>query len=311
MGKIVGAALVSHHPGLMQCEEFRRAMGAGEDSDLIAGYARLRQKIEGVEPDVVMIFDSHWFTTGYHLVDGGERYQGSYISDEMPWYLHGVPYDYRGHPELALAIEAVSRERGGYNRAICHPELGRQYATVNLVKHLRVELTDTPVVTVSSCQNCDWPHFLKSGEAIGEAIERSNLRVVLLASGALSHKFNGIEWTPKHPRIFHESNVSSPENIASDKGAIALMQEGRHDQVLERWNDEYRRMPWEAFGAHYLQMLGAMGGAACRAKGEALSAYENARGTGNIHIWFDTQPHLTHRPAGGASEFAPQARSHA
>ena len=308
MGKIVGAALVSHHPGLMQCEEFRRAMGAGEDSDLIAGYARLRERIEAQKPDVVLIFDSHWFTTGYHLVDGGARYHGTYISDEMPWYLHGVPYDYRGHPELALAIEAASRQRGGYNRAICHPHLGRHYATVNLVKHLRLELSDTPVVTVSSCQNCEWTHFLKSGETIGEAIARSDQHVVLLASGALSHKFNGIDWTPKHPRIFHESNVSSPENIASDKQAIALMQEGRHDEILARWNDEYRRLPWEAFGAHYLQMLGAIGGAECRAKGEALSAYENARGTGNIHIWFDTQPHLTHRPAGGDNESAPRAR---
>jgi 3,4-dihydroxyphenylacetate 2,3-dioxygenase len=286
MGQIVGAALVSHHPGLMQCEEFRRAMGAGEDSDLIAGYARLRERIAAVKPDVVLIFDSHWFTTGYHLVDGGARYSGSYISDEMPWYLHGVPYDYRGYPQLALDIEAVSRERGGYNRAICHPELGRQYATVNLVKHLRLELSDTPVVTASSCQNCDWPHFLESGAAIGEAIRRSDLRVVMLASGALSHKFNPIDWSPKHPRIYHESNVSRPENIESDKGAIELMRQGRHDTILERWQDEYRKLPWEAFGAHYLQMLGAMGGAACRAQGEALSAYENARGTGNIHIWF-------------------------
>ncbi|WP_304304934.1 extradiol ring-cleavage dioxygenase [Pseudacidovorax intermedius] len=286
MGQIVGSAIVSHHPGLMQCEEFRRLQGAGEDSDLIPGYARLQARIEEARPDVVMIFDSHWFTTGYHLVDGGERYTGTYISDEMPWYLHGVPYDYRGHPQLALAIEAVSREQGGYNRAIRHPDLGRQYATVNLVKQLRLELSDTPVVTVSSCQNCEWPHFLKSGEAIGEAIRRSDLRVVLLASGALSHKFNGIDWKPNHPRIFHETNVSSPENIESDKGAIAMMAEGRHDMILERWDGEYRRKPWEAFGAHYLQMLGAMGGADCRAKGEALSAYENARGTGNIHIWF-------------------------
>ncbi|MFM9039845.1 MAG: hypothetical protein ACKOQV_08015, partial [Betaproteobacteria bacterium] len=54
------------------------------------------------------------------------------------------------------------------------------------------------------------------------------------------------------------------------------------------WDEDYRQRPWEAFGAHYLQMLGALGGAACRAKGEALSAYENARGTGNIHMWFDT-----------------------
>ena len=304
MGQIVGAALVSHHPGLMQCEEFRVLQGAGSDSDLIAGYARLRQKIQGVKPDVVLVFDSHWFTTGYHLVDAGDRYQGSYVSDEMPWYLHGVPYDYRGHPGLALAIEAVSRERGGFNRAIRHPDLGRHYATVNLVKQLGLELSDIPVVSVSSCQNCEWPHFLKSGEAIGEAIDRSDLRVLMLASGALSHKFNGIDWKPNHPRIFHESNVSRPENIESDKQAISLMQQGRHDLILQRWDDEYRRKPWEAFGAHYLQMVGAMGGAACRFEGEPLSAYENARGTGNIHVWFDTQPHLRPSAEQGPSEFS-------
>lgn len=285
-GTIVGAALVSHHPGLMQCEEFRRLQGAGEDSDLIAGYARLREKIAAAAPDVVMIFDSHWFTTGYHLVDAGAAYRGTYTSDEMPWYLHGVPYAYRGHPALALALEAASRARGGYVRAVAHPDLGRHYATVNLVKQLRLELSDLPVVTVSSCQNCRWQQFLQSGEDIGEGIRHSGLRVLLLASGALSHRFNGIDWKPSHPRIFHESNVSSPENVASDKNAIALMQLGRHDQILERWDEEYRHKPWEAFGAHYLQMLGAMGGADCRAQGEPLSAYENARGTGNIHIWF-------------------------
>ena len=286
-GQIVGAALVSHHPGLMQCEEFRVLQGAGADSDLIAGYGRLREKIAAAAPDVVVIFDTHWLTTGYHLVDGAAHYRGNYISDEMPWYLHGVPYDYRGHPELALLIEAVSRERGGYNRVINHPELGKQYATINLVKHLRFEISHTPVVTISSCQNCDWLHFLKSGEAIGEAIRRSGLRVLLLASGALSHKFNAIDWKPNHPRIFHESNVSRPGNIESDKRVIALFQQGRHDTVLDRWNDEYRKLPWEAFGAHYLQMLGALGGNQCRAKGTSLSAYENARGTGNIHVWFD------------------------
>lgn len=287
-GKIVGAALVSHHPGLMQCEEFRVLQGAGSDSDLIPGYARLRERITAARPDVVAVFDSHWFTTGYHLADGGAHYQGRYISDEMPWYLHGVPYDYRGCPELAQLIETVSRERGGYNRAICHPDLGRQYATINLVKQLRLEQAGVPVLSLSSCQNCEWPHFLDSGAAIGEAIRRSGLRVVLLASGALSHRFNGIDWRPRHPRIFHESNVSRPENIESDKGALALMQAGRHDQIVERWQDEYRKLPWEAFGAHYLQMLGAMGGRDCRAPAQALSAYENARGTGNIHLWFDT-----------------------
>ncbi|MBA6098441.1 hypothetical protein I5S53_17185 [Pseudomonas juntendi] len=287
MGQIVGAAIVSHHPGLMQCEEFRRAMGAGEDSDLIAGFARVREKIQALKPDVVVIFDSHWFTTGYHLVDASARYEGRYTSDEMPWYLHGVPYAYRGYPALAQAIEQVSREQGGYNRAIAHPDLERQYATINVIKLLRLETLDIPVVTVSSCQNCEWPQFLQSGEAVGEAIRRSDLRVVLLASGALSHKFNGIDWKPNNPRIFHESNVSSAAAMESDKGAIALMAEGRHDQILARWDEDYRRQPWEAFGAHYLQMLGALGGDKFQGKGTALSEYENARGTGNIHVWFD------------------------
>lgn len=286
-GRIVGAAVVSHHPGLMQCEDFRRMMGAGQDSDLIAGYARLRERIAAARPDVLVVFDTHWFTTGYHLVDAGTRYSGTFVSDEMPWYLHGVPYDYRGHPGLAYEIEAASRERGGFNRAIANPGLGRQYATLNLVKQLRLELDDVPVVSVSSCQNCRWQHFLESGAAVAEGIRRSGLRAVLLASGALSHRFNDIDWKPTHPRIFHETNVSSPENVASDKGAIELFRQGRHDLILERWDTEYRKRFWEASGAHYLQMVGALGGADCRTPGEPLSEYENARGTGNIHLWFD------------------------
>ena len=52
----------------------------------------------------------------------------------------------------------------------------------------------------------------------------------------------------------------------------------------------------EAWGAHYLQMIGAIGGSDCTAKGTALSEYENAHGTGNIHIWFDV--HSAIRKAG-------------
>jgi len=284
MGQIVGAAIVSHHPGLMQCEEFRVMQGNGADSDLIAGYERVRKQIDAVQPDVLLIFDTHWFTTGYHLVDGGGHYAGKYISEEMPWYLYGVPYDYDGCPELARAIERVARERKVQSRGVFDPDLARHYPTINLVAKLG---RSEKIVSVSSCQNCRPEHFLQSGEVIAEAIARSDWRVVLLASGALSHRFNQIDWKPNHPCIFHESNVSRPENIASDKQAVELFKQGRHDLVLERWDGEYRKVFWEAFGAHYLQMVGALGGTDCRIPGTPLSDYENARGTGNIHVWFD------------------------
>ena len=286
MGEIVGAAIVSHHPGLMQDDEFRVMMGAGADSDLIAGYDRLRERIDAVKPDVLMIFDTHWFTTGYHLYDGGARYEGTYISDEMPWYLHGQRYGYRGAPDLARLGQQVAEERGVMALAVEDETLPRHYATINVVNRLNAR---ERVVTVSNCQNCETHHFLESGAVLGEAIRRSGYRVVLLASGALSHKFNPIDWVQKNPRIYHPENVSSAANVESDLEAIGLLEEGRHDLVLDRFPTVYARIPWEGLGGHYLQMIGALGGAGCRARGSALSDYENARGTGNIHMWFDLQ----------------------
>ena len=113
----------------------------------------------------------------------------------------------------------------------------------------------------------------------------------------MSHKFSDIYFEQKHERIFHPDNISSQDNVASDREAIALFAEGRHDTIIERFPDVYARIPWEGLGGHYLQMIGALGGTECRAPGEALSEYENARGTGNIHIWFDVAGQLAHGEA--------------
>ena len=286
MGQIVGAAIVSHHPGLMQTDEFRLKVGAGRDSDLIAGYRRLRDRIDDVKPDVLLIFDTHWFTTGFHLLDAGTHYKGTYTSDEMPWYLHGQDYDYRGAPELAHLIQSVAEEQGVPAKAVDAPSMARHYSTINVVKQLKAS---EKILTASTCQNCRPHNFLAMGKAIGEAIRRSDQRVVLLASGALSHKFTDIDFKQKSDRVFDVANLSSEANHKSDLEAIELFSQGRHDEILRRFPDEYARIPWEGFGGHYLQLVGALGGPECRAKGEALSEYENARGTGNIHIWFGVE----------------------
>jgi 3,4-dihydroxyphenylacetate 2,3-dioxygenase len=144
------------------------------------------------------------------------------------------------------------------------------------------------VMTVGNCQTAKTRHFLEMGEVVGEAIRRSGSRAVLLASGALSHKFNDLDWEQSNPRIYHPDNVSDPANVRSDREAIGLFAQGRHDLILERF-PEYRAIPWEGLGGHYLQMVGAMGGSDCKARGEQLSDYENARGTGNLHMWFEVQ----------------------
>jgi len=283
MGEIVGAAIVAHYPSLMLPEDLRKARGNGRDTSLIAGFAELRRRMDEAAPDTLVIFDTHWFTTNLHLVAGAARYRGRYTSSELPFSLSRVPYDYPGAPELAAALERVALERNIAARNADDDSLVPQYATLNVLAKLRRE---EKVLSVGCCQTAKARHWLEMGEAVGEAIERTRCRAMLIASGALSHCFNDLSFTPRHPNAYHPDNISSPENMRLDREIIALWRDGRHDRVIDRY-PELAAAEYEGKGAHYLQMLGALGGRACRARGTPCSEYENAAGTGNIHIWFD------------------------
>ena len=285
-GEIVGAALVSHHPGLFQSKEFRVKAGNGRDSDLIEGFARVRAKIDTVKPEVILILDTHWFTTGCHLIDAGAYYEGTYVSDEMPWYLHGQKYSYKGSPQFARHCEEIAREEEVIVRAIDEPTMAKHYATINIANAL---VKDEKVVSVGSCQTASTEDYLEMGKVLCKTVERSGSKVLLLASGALSHKFKNINAVPQNPRIYHPENISSQYNRESDYRAIEHFCRGEHAEILDRFDSEYKKVPWEALGAHYLQMIGALGGKDCTAVGEPLSEYENAHGTGNIHIWFEVK----------------------
>lgn len=283
LGEIVGAAIVAHYPGLMLSEEMRIARGDGRDTSLIGGFAELRRRIDAVTPDTLVIFDTHWFTTGLHLVAGAARYRGRYTSSELPFTLARVPYDYPGAPELAAMVERVAIERSIAARNVEDDSLVPQYATLNIVAKLR---RDEKVLSVGSCQTASAQHFLEMGEVIGEAIRRLPGRAMLLASGALSYRFNDLSFKPRHPSYYHADNVSDAKNVRLDREVIELLRQGRHDAVLDRYS-ELAAAEYEGRGAHYVQMAGALGGRRCRARGTQCSEYENAAGTGNIHIWFD------------------------
>jgi 3,4-dihydroxyphenylacetate 2,3-dioxygenase len=285
MGKIVGAAVVSHHPGLMQPKEVRVQRGNGRDSDLIEGFERVRSRVDALKPDTLVIFDTHWITTGMHPVAGAAHYAGKYTSDELPFSMSNFPYDYRGAPELAVLIEDAAKERKVIARNVTDEALPLHYPTINVVNKLG---RGEKVLSVGTCQTARVDHFVKMGEVVVEAISRSQARVVLLASGAMSHKFYDLDFVPPNPRIWHEDNVSDPKNRALDHEVLALWKEGRHDIVLDRF-PELEAAKYEGHGAHYAQMMGALGGKACRARGTQLSEYENAAGTGNVHVWFDLQ----------------------
>jgi len=284
MGQIVGAAVVSHHPGLFRPQADRIAMGNGRDSDLIEGYTRLRAKMDATGADTLVIFDTHWFTSGRHVVAGGDRYRGIYTSNEMPWILHDIPFDFPGAPDLAAEIARIGTAKGVPVENATSQHIEPEYPTVNLLGPL---WRGERILSVGICQNARAHHFLAMGDVIGEAIRNSDTKAILLASGALSHRMVDLDFQPRNPRWWDPANISDPRHVTLDHEVMASWSNGDHAAVIERY-PELRAAAYEGLGGHYLQMVGALGGKHCTARGELLSEYENAMGTGNVHIWFDT-----------------------
>ncbi len=283
-GQVVGAALVAHVPTMVLPEAERFQLNGGREITLVPGLHRMKaEQLDRLRPDTIVVFDAHWHTTVEFVVAAQDRRAGRYTSEELPRGMRQMPYDFPGDPQLAELIAEEVVAAGSWMTAIDDPCLPIHYPTVNLLPFLQ---GDERWVSVSTTQTAESDDFLLVGEAIGNAVVRSGRRVVLLASGAMSHTF----WKLKELRAHEASDpvhIRTPEARAADLERIAWLQAGDHARVIDTMPEFLRQKPEAMFG-HYLMMVGAIGGRACTAPGTLYSEYENAIGTGQVHIWFDT-----------------------
>jgi 3,4-dihydroxyphenylacetate 2,3-dioxygenase len=283
MGEIVGVGLISHAPTIMFDEKARRGLNEGKEISLVPGLVRLRDQVfDRLRPDTMVIIDSHWVSTVEHILSAHERRSGHMTSSELPRGISAIPYDFEGDPELARLAAKLGGELGTPTHASDDDYLPVYYATVNLVHYLH---KDESVVSVSVVQTGETDDFLTMGEAIGEAVGRLDRRVVVLASGGMSHTFWPLSQIAKH-EASDPVHIITPEARAADEERLEWMQAGDHRRIVETMDVYEEHSPEGDFG-HYLMMLGAVGGADCTARGELFSDYENATGTGQVHVWFE------------------------
>ena len=283
MGEIVGVGLVSHAPTIMFDEATRRELNEGKEISLVPGLVRLREEVlDRLQPDTVIVLDTHWFTTVEHVVSAHEHREGKMTSSELPRGMKQIPYSYDGDRELALLIEKHGNELGTPTHAEDDPYLPVYYATVNLVHYLH---RGERFVSVSIVQTGDDDDFLTLGRAIAQAVEASDRRVVVLASGGMSHTFHKLKDLTDH-EASDPSHIITPEARAADEERLEWMRAGDHARIIDTMDDYHPHNPEGGFG-HVLAMLGAVGGRACTATGELYSDYENATGTGQVHVWFE------------------------
>ena len=286
MGEIVGAGLLAHVPTIMLPEKIRRELNEGNDFSLVPGLEQLRLEVfDTADYDTVIVLDSHWATTVEFVVTAQDRRAGLFTSEELPRGMCRIPYDFAGDPELAHAIAAEGEAAGTWITAIDDQYLPIYYATINLWKFLGEGLPDKKWSSVSVCQTGDTEDFLRAGRAIGRAIEKSDRKVLLIASGALSHTFWGLRELRNHEAA-DPKHIFTPEAYAADMERLEWFKNGDHAQVLKTM-PEFLKVKPEARFSHYLMMIGAMGEANVIAPGRQYGDYENSIGTGQVHVWFD------------------------
>jgi len=294
MGEIVGAGLLAHVPTIMLPEKIRRELNEGKDFTLVPGLEQLRLEVfDTTDYDTVIVLDSHWATTVEFVVTAQDRRAGLFTSEELPRGMCRIPYDFKGDPELAHAIAAEGEAAGTWVTAIDDQYLPIYYATLNLWKFLGEGLPDKKWISVSVCQTGDTEDFLRAGRAIGAAIAKSDRKVLLLASGALSHTFWGLRELRNHEAA-DPKHIFTPEAYAADLERIDWFKNGDHAKVLQTM-PEFLKFKPEARFSHYLMMIGAMGESNVIAPGRQYGDYENSIGTGQVHIWFDRPTNGWHK----------------
>jgi len=291
MGEVVAAGLLSHVPTIMLPKATRLELNEGKEISLVPALEQLRADVfDTYDYDTVLLIDSHWFTTVEFVITAQDRRSGLFTAEELPRGMCRIPYDWRGDPELAHAIAEQGQPHGTWITANDDHYLPLYYPSVNLWSYLGKGNDDKAWMSMSVCQTGDTEDFLRVGRAIGAAITASERKVIIIATGSMSHTFYPLRELRKH-EASDPSHIFSPQAREADLQRLQWFAQGRHDLVLDTMGEFMQYRPEGKF-AHYLMMAAALGEADFCAPGVQLSDYENSIGTSQVHVWFD-------RPATG------------
>ncbi len=179
---LVFAGGCSHVPDLLA----RPEIDPPEAIDrLKAGYAKLRESLEAARPDLIVVTtDCHFqsFETGAFVVGVGAEHQGSMDFFKRP----DIDLKVRGEPDFARLIVGSARESQLEVEAA--PVVNLDHGLIVPLRQVlpRPDLPVVPVVTQPA--RTFSPFGARAfGQALRRAIQGSDKRIALLATGGLSH----------------------------------------------------------------------------------------------------------------------------
>ncbi|WMD21276.1 3,4-dihydroxyphenylacetate 2,3-dioxygenase [Achromobacter seleniivolatilans] len=279
MGKLALAAKVTHVPSMYLSEQPGKHHGCREAA--IQGHRIIGQRCRDLEVDSIVVLDVHWLVNaGYH-VNANAHFKGRYTSNELPHFIKDMDYAYNGNPALGRLVAEHANAAGVGTRSHEIDSLELEYGTLVPMRYMN---EDGRFNVVSVAAWCAWHTLEESrrfGAALRQAIESSDSRVAVLASGSLSHRFN---------------DNGSPE------AAMHQISREFYRQVDLRVVDLWRQGDWKTFcamlpeyaglcvgegGMHDTAMLlGLLGWDKYDKPVEIVTDYFTSSGTGQINAIF-------------------------
>ena len=282
MGEIVLAAKVTHVPTMLMSEQPGPLEGCRQQA--IDGHKEIARRARAAGADTVVVIDTHWLVNaGYH-VNAADNFKGNFTSHEFPHFIQNLEYEYQGNSALGDLIADKAMAKGVHTLSHQVESLTLEYGTLVPMRYMNPE-SDLKVVSVAGWCTV---HSIESsrllGEAIREAIEESDSKVLLVASGSLSHKIWANDDYAANNGTF---TISSEFNRQMDLRVLDLWEKGEYATVLKLL-PEYAEYCSGEGGMHDTVMLfGALGWDEYKGKAEIIGEYFPSSGTGQVNVVFE------------------------
>ncbi|WP_421702877.1 3,4-dihydroxyphenylacetate 2,3-dioxygenase [Aliiroseovarius sp.] len=284
MGEIVLAAKMTHVPTMLMSEQEGPIQGKRQPA--IEGHYEIARRAKELGATTVIICDTHWvINAGFHI-NANARFEGLFTSNEFPQFIQDLPYAYDGNPEMGDAIAKIASDKGVYTLAHHLDSLELEYGTLVPMRFMSRE-HDMKVVSIAAWATVHGHDESRLvGEAIREAVEASDEKVLLVASGSLSHKI----WANKDYAANNGTfTISSEFNRQMDLHVLEMWKNGDHATFLKMLGD-YANFCCGEGSMHDTAMLyGALGWDKYDAKCEVVSPYFPSSGTGQVNVIFPVQ----------------------
>ncbi len=284
MGEIVLAAKMTHVPTLLMSEQEGPIKGKRQAA--IDGHREIARRAKALGATTVIICDTHWvINAGFHI-NANARFEGLFTSNEFPQFIQNLPYAYKGNPEMGDAIAKIASDKGVYTLAHHLDSLELEYGTLVPMRFMSRE-HEMKVVSVAAWATVhDHDESRVIGEAIREAVEASDEKVLLVASGSLSHKI----WANKDYAANNGTfTISSEFNRQVDLHVLEMWKSGDHATFLKMLGD-YANFCCGEGSMHDTAMLyGALGWDQYTGKCEVVTEYFPSSGTGQTNVIFPVQ----------------------